>query len=162
MSMARRCFFSAVLMVSAMGCSHAGPPEPGTVPDPDPAAVAIQSVLAADEVAGARRNEASRHRPLHRVVADYVADLQALDTARCPADFTAALADHREAWRASEEFFARYDGLRGEMHVLFERIRAMGEGDRRGLEEVEEAIWGTWDEVEAAARRHGALTAEPD
>ncbi|NND44119.1 MAG: hypothetical protein HKN58_02260 [Xanthomonadales bacterium] len=118
------------------------------------AQAAIESVLEQDSRLGAERNEATRHMPIARVIEQYVAGLDALDLASCPEDFMLAMRRHRDAWQASVKFFEAYPELRGEMHEVFERIRAQGAAARSGLEGAEAAIWGTWAEVENAVQGH--------
>lgn len=145
----------AALLTSA--CASA-PPAPGgearAGEELSPEATAIARVLAADDEAGRRRNHACESAPLTEAIEAYLDELEALDYDGCPEEFAAAFRRHRQAWRDSLGLFGRYRQLRGEMHELFERIRAQ---DAAALEAVEAEIWGTWDEVETAARRHGAI-----
>lgn len=120
---------------------------------PGDGAGAIARVLAVDEELGAIRNHAPETGPLHVGLEDYVAGLAALDTSGCPDDFVTALASHRRAWEESIPFFARFADERGELHELFERIRARGGEDQASLEAHETRIWDTWAVVEAAAGR---------
>lgn len=139
----------ALLLLPAIGCS----------PRESREADAVRSVLAQDDSLGTARNHAPETMPLTQSIRDYVAGLEAIDFSGCPEDFTTAFARHRAAWERSVDFFASFDELRGEMHDLFEQIRQGDADTRTRLESVEEDIWGTWAEVEAAARRAGALPA---
>jgi hypothetical protein len=118
---------------------------------------AIRAVLAQDDSLGAVRNHAPENMPLSAVIRDYVTGLESINFRGCPESFTTAFQRHRQAWERSIPFFARFDTLRGEMHDLFEEIRQRDAKTREGLEAAESDIWGTWGEVEAAARNAGAM-----
>ena len=129
-------------------------------PAPD-YAEAIRAVIEQDHQLGTARNNASNNAPIARAVAKYVAGLDALDLHRCPADFVVALKRHRDAWHDSIEFFDQYAELRGELHDVFDAIRAKGETHRTMLAAIEADLWGTWEEVEKVMDAHlGKETAD--
>lgn len=132
------------------GCGGARAPE-RQVPT---YAEAIRSVMEQDTQLGTTRNHASENAPIARAVEEYVAGLDALDLEHCPQDFRLALRRHRDAWHDSIAFFEQHAELRGELHDVFDAIRAQGETARSGLEAVEAAIFGTWAEVEQAVNAH--------
>ena len=113
-------------------------------------AAAVERVLALDTRLAEERDHAPETVPLHEAIEDYVEALERLDFRGCPRDFVDAFAWHREAWRASIPFFEAHEELRGEMHELFDRIRAYGGRNERLLDEHVQAIFSTWEEVEAA------------
>lgn len=119
-------------------------------------AAAIRAVLEEDAELGAVRNHASESMPLASAVAAYVRSLDAIDFRKCPADFTAAFERHRDAWQESVRHFEEYEEMRGELHDVFEQIRGVSEDARKRIETIENALHGTWAEVEAAVDRHGA------
>lgn len=127
---------------------------------PESPAEAIRTVLERDRELGATRNHQPERDSLANTVRDYAAGLDGIDFSACPKEFTAAFRRHRDAWQAAIEPLGKYDDLRGELHQLFDQIRARGGEARKELESLEEQIWGTWKEVEEAARAHGALEAE--
>ena len=129
------------------GC-RTGPPEPA--PDNTGTADSIARVLEADTRLGTIRNHAGETAPLHVGLEAYAQSLAELDFQGCPAEFIDAFSEHREAWLASVPFFERHSDLRGELHDVFELIRAYGGEDQAALEEHEQAIWSTWRKVEAA------------
>ena len=125
--------------------SDAFPPEAAGI-----GAEAIEAVLARDAALGGARNHAPETGPIADAIRVYVEGLDAIDFSRCPPEFAAAFRRHREAWRASLPFFERFGDHRGEMHDVFEEIRATDDATRYELEGVEKRIWDTWAEVEAA------------
>lgn len=114
-------------------------------------AQAIAVVLAEDSRLGAARNEATQTQPIGQVVREYVAGLDAIDLQYCPPEFVTALRRHRDAWHDSIEFFDQFGAYRGELHDVFDMIRAEDQTALEGLEKVESAIWSTWEEVEKAS-----------
>jgi hypothetical protein len=144
----------ALLVLHPLGCGKGEEHRNGAA---DPVG-AIRAVLAQDEALGADRNHAPESQPISQAIRDYVAGLQGIDFGGCPEEFTRAFRRHIAAWQRSIPFFAQFDHLRGEMHDIFESIRQQEGEARAGLESAEEDIWGTWDEVEAAARRAGAIS----
>lgn len=115
---------------------------------------AIREALAEDSRLGRIRNQATVHQDLASVIGDYADAMDEIDCAACPVDFRDALRRHGRAWRDSIGFFRQFDDLRGEMHLLFDQIRAQGPAARQGLEEAERPIWETWREVEDVARKY--------
>jgi len=132
-----------------LGCATTGQPQGQ--------AAAIQRVFGVDAELGAARNHAPETGPLADAVREYVAGLENIDYDGCPEGFATAFGRHRAAWADSIDFFAQFGELRGEMHVLFEEIRRRGGETQDQLEAHEAEIWGTWSEVEDAAREAGAL-----
>jgi ketosteroid isomerase-like protein len=118
------------------------------------AIVEIQRAITQDEILGSVRNEACHRRPIADVIADYVEALDLIDLDACPSDFAHALRAHRDAWHASIPFFTGFAELRGEMHEVFESIRARDATSRTTLEAAEARIWGTWSDVEKSVERH--------
>ena len=113
-------------------------------------AAAMRRVLDDDTRLGGIRNHASETKPLADAIRDYVAALDALDFDGCPREFTDAFRRHRDAWEAAIEFFDRFRHLRGELHALFEQLRAHDARSKERMEAIEAAVSGTWAEVEAA------------
>lgn len=144
--------FFAVLAVAGIlsGCAETIDQEHQ---DPTFAKV-IRKVLEQDTRLGTVRNNASRTGPIALAVEDYVAGLDALDLEYCPEDFRLALRRHRDAWYESVAFLEQHAELRGELHDVFDAIRAKGEKPREGLERVEAGIWETWAGVEASKNAH--------
>ena len=139
----------ATTMILA-GCAGTGAPE-----RQEPThAEAIRVVIEQDNWLGTVRNHAPENAPIARAVEAYVAGLDALDLEHCPPDFRLALRRHRNAWHDSIAFFEQHAELRGELHDVFDAIRAKGGTPRSGLEAVEAGIWGTWAEVEEAMNAH--------
>ena len=119
------------------------------------AAAAIRAVLEEDTRLGGVRNHAPESMPLAEAVGAYVRSLDAIDFGECPADFTAAFERHRDAWQESIPYLEEYPELRGEIHDLFDEIRAVSADARMRIESIEKGIWDTWAEVEATVERHG-------
>jgi hypothetical protein len=117
-------------------------------------AEAIRVVIEQDSRLGTVRNHASEKAPIARAVEDYVAGLDALDLERCPPDFRRALRSHRDAWYDSIAFFGQHAELRGELHDVFDAIRAKGKTSRLALEALEAGILETWVEVEESMNAH--------
>lgn len=111
---------------------------------------AVESVLAADNAAGERRNHASETSPAAVGVAAYVVELEALDLSRCPDGFARAMTRHREAWAAMVPYLADFAHERGELHDVFDRLESEANPTRTRFEELLAAVWSTWAEVEAA------------
>lgn len=151
----QRLVAGVVATLLAFGACSSGASR-GQATSPNAAREAIRSVLARDSELGRMRNHAPESAPVAEAVETYVRELATIDFEGCPPDFEAAFARHRTAWRDSIDFLAGFDELRGEMHDLFDAIRARGGSDRAELEDLERAIWSTWADVEAAAQRHGA------
>jgi hypothetical protein len=156
------------LCACAVACGAPNDPAPPDIAEPVPGeterrgyADAIDRVLERDRVIGAERNRAPEQAPLADAVRRYVAGIDAIDFGGCPPEFTEAFRRHRDAWEASIVFFERFDGLRGEMHDVFDEIRRGDDDVRAELHRIEDRIWQTWDEVEAAARDY-RVAAPPD
>lgn len=111
-------------------------------------AAAIRAVIEQDSRLGKLRNHFSEDAPVARAVEEYVAGLDALDLEHCPPDFVRALHRHRDAWHGSIAFFEEFPNLRGEIHDVFEMIRARDHSSRARLEAVEAEILSTWVAVQ--------------
>lgn len=149
MKTARICIGVFIACLALAACAT---PAPSKLPR---AAAAIRTVLEADTELGSVRNHAPESMPLAEAVRAYVRGLDAIDFDECPPDFTAAFRRHRDAWQESIPYFEEHDRMRGELHDLFDKIRAVSVEARMGIESIEKSIWGTWAEVEAAVDRHG-------
>ncbi len=119
------------------------------------APVEIQRIIQMDSVLGKQRDLLAKTESLGTAVAAYVLAIDCLDFGQCPTDFVAAFKRHRDAWQESIEFLRRHDSLRGEMHELFAKIRQIDDANRNELKKHVDAIFGTWNEVEAAAKAAG-------
>jgi hypothetical protein len=149
-----------LVAVASTACGNATAPE-AAAPEAEAATAVddreracIERVLERDSELGDVRNHASETGPLADAVRGYIAGLDALDFAGCPADFETAFVRHRNAWESSLEFFEQHAALRGEMHTLFDEIKALGGDAEDGVVIIENGIWTTWAEVEIAARAH--------
>lgn len=149
---AKWCTLGGILLacLALAACATSAPPKPS------PAVTAIRAVLQEDTGLGGVRNHAPESMPLAEAVEAYVSGLDTIDFGGCPADFIAAFERHRDAWRESIRYFEEFDGMRGELHDLFDEIREIDADSRRRIEAIEKGIWDTWAEVEAAVERHGA------
>ncbi|HXV76571.1 MAG TPA: hypothetical protein VD788_09645 [Candidatus Polarisedimenticolaceae bacterium] len=145
-----RALLPFVIVLAAAGC--AGSETPDGAPAAAAAADCVERVLRQDGELAAVRNHAPKQMPLADAVGNYVAGLAGLDFSGCPAGFTDAFARHRSAWFDAVEFLGSYDTMRGEMHDLFEQIRAESPDAAARLSAHEQAIWSTWAEVESAGR----------
>ncbi|MGI9517810.1 MAG: DUF6265 family protein [Pirellulaceae bacterium] len=125
---------------------------------------AILNVYAMDALLARQRDQLPHDSTLEIAVRSYVRGLDTIDFSECPDDFAKAYREHRDAWAASEEFFAQCDELHGEMHQLLDQIREAGGAKAEELEKHWGAIFDTWARVEAAAAVHGVNegTVEPD
>lgn len=124
-------------------------------PNPESERRAIEEVIQADAELGKIRNHAPEVMPIHLAIENYASSLRDLDFSNCPADFETAFVMHIEAWESSVDYFMEFTELRGEMHQLFEEIRAMNIVNKNRLEAVEKPIWDTWADVETSLHRHG-------
>lgn len=115
-----------------------------------PARACIDAVYARDNQIGALRNHAPESAPIAQAVRTYADGLAALDFSGCPAAFKEAFAAHERAWRAAIPYLERHAEERGEMHAVFARLRAGGDGEQ--LKALEKAIWDSWAMVEAAGQ----------
>ena len=150
--MSRLLVWVTVLLVAGTISGCAGIDNvPGQVPG---YAEAILKVLEQDTRLGTVRNNAPRNAPIAEAVRDYVTGLDALDLNDCPPDFQRALRRHRDAWQASIAFFEQHEELRGELHEVWDDIRARGDEARQNLEQLEADILETWAEVETARDAH--------
>jgi hypothetical protein len=118
---------------------------------PTPAQVAMQNVLAIDDKLGSARNHASETSSLEDAVREYVTALDAVDFTGCPPDFVEAFSAHRDAWEEALPFLEQFPEMRGEMHSLFEKLKADPMTNPE-IETLDKRIWDTWADVEAAAR----------
>lgn len=109
----------------------------------------IQNVLMMDSVLSAQRNLASRTKPLHVAIENYLSGLSKIDFSECPSSFAESFALHRAAWQKSIPFFKKHDGLRGEMHELLDEIREQGDVPKLELAKYFGQIMSTWSLVEA-------------
>jgi hypothetical protein len=132
------------------GCGGEAPTPENAAAANEPARVCIESVLAEDSELGKVRNHAPETAPIAESARAYVQGLHGLDFTNCPAAFAEAFARHRAAWEASIVFFEAHGERRGEMHDVFDAIRAVGGETAATLRAHESEIWGTWSEVEAA------------
>ncbi len=156
LAISRISLYLVALCLGLAACEpYLGAPEK---PDDDTKVVsytdAIRKALAADSKLGSARNAATADEDLATVIENYVDAMDDIDCTACPVDFRDALRRHRQAWRDSIDFFSQFDELRGEMHEVFNQIRAQGSEARHGLETVERPIWETWREVEDVARKY--------
>ncbi|KAA3625396.1 MAG: hypothetical protein DWQ02_21840 [Bacteroidetes bacterium] len=106
----------------------------------------IELTLKMDDSLGTVRNHACETISLSATIDQYVKELQSLDYKGCPDSFINSFDNHLDAWTKMIPLTDKYPGLRGEMHVLFDEIKA-------GTDSVEfnqklKAIWDTWAEVE--------------
>lgn len=115
---------------------------------------AMTRVLEADSHLGAIRNHNVETMPIAEAIRRYVEGLDALELDHCPDEFVRALQNHREAWNQSIAFFEQFSELRGELHEVFEMIRARDEASSDGLQKAEAEIWSTWTEVEEAVNQY--------
>lgn len=135
------------------GCDRSPDALTPAAPKTSPAVAAMQRVLSADEWLGRTRNLAPHDVPLSTAIKDYVAGIDQLDFTGCPPEFSAAFQRHRDAWHDSIPFFDGFPALRGEMHDLFDTIRARADVGEQ-LVAIEKSIWDTWAEVEAAMAKY--------
>lgn len=136
-------FVSLVLAVSCAG--------PAPAPPPVDASEAIRHVLDVDRVIARQRDLSTDTVSLATAVATYVRGIDAIDFTGCPPEFVAAFRRHRDAWESAIPYLETHAELRGEMHVLFDRLRAE---EPVALAAVLRPIMSTWDEVEPIAQRH--------
>lgn len=115
---------------------------------------AMQAVLEQDSEFGRVRNHAPESGTPAAAIRGYVANLDRIDFSGCPRAFTRAFRQHRDAWEATLPLLDQFDELRGELHEVFEVIRARDAETRAALEQVEQPIWSTWGDVEAAVTQY--------
>jgi hypothetical protein len=116
---------------------------------------AMAAVIAADRVAGAARDAATRTQPAASVVRAYADALRAMDLAATPPEFAVAWLAHAQAWEAMAVPLSFHPAERGEMHQPFERLR---DPATRGAAEFTTAldrVWATWSPIESLLERHG-------
>lgn len=115
-------------------------------------AAAIARVLEADAAAASIRDHASESVPLADAVLGYVVALDGLDLSGTPAEFRAALREHRDAWAATIPWMRSVAAERGEMHEVLGRVRLRDPDRYAALEPLLAAVFSTWGRVERAAR----------
>lgn len=116
----------------------------------------VRHALAEDARLGKARNHAPETQPIDEAVERYVAGMGGIDLRGCPAAFVTAFTRHRRAWQDAQPLLARHATERGEMHEVFDRLRAGPDGPM--LESAEAAIWSTWAEVERATSAAGVAS----
>ena len=147
------CVAAALVSIALFSCRASAP-----VAESTPESSMLR-VLAADEDAGAVRNEVPHAAPVAQAVRDYVKDLDALDYEGCPADFVAAFRTHRDAWVLMGEYLEPFGDLRGEMHDVFDRIGVDSNPTAGEFQRLLGDVWSTWGEVETSLARHGVEVA---
>lgn len=111
----------------------------------------MQRILALDDSLGKIRNHASEKISLSETIKQYTSEINKMDFNGCPGDFTFAFKRHRDAWSKIMAITGKYPGLRGEMHALFDSIKAGKDSAEFNLRLA--AIWSTWSEVENAVKK---------
>ncbi len=111
----------------------------------------MKKIIAMDDSLGTIRNHACETVSLAETIRNYAASLQKLDFSSCPPSFATAFEKHRQAWLAMIPLAEKYPKLRGEMHDLFDQLKA-GE-DAAVFGPLLDAIWATWAEVELAMKQ---------
>ncbi len=113
---------------------------------------AINRVLEIDAVISKQRNLLSTSVSLDAAVKAYLLGLDAIDFSKCTEKFQLAFRSHRQAWERAIPLLTKHNSLRGEMHTLFDQIKAGSEEDKAKLEGILADITQTWKEVELAAK----------
>jgi len=110
----------------------------------------VKSVIALDDSLGKVRNHACETLSLAQTIQNYANGLQRIDFRNCPPGFTAAFAKHRQAWLDMIPLAETHPELRGEMHVLFDKLEKGA--DAETFKPLLKAIWDTWAEIETAMK----------
>ncbi len=131
------------------GCGSSSPALPA-----DPRS-AMAAVIAADRVAGAARDAATRTQPATAVVRGYAAQLRAMDLAGTPDGFAAAWLAHAQAWEELAAPLSLHPAERGEMHALFTRLREPARPGAADFTAALDRVWSTWAPIEALLAQHG-------
>lgn len=110
----------------------------------------IARIIAMDDSLGSVRNLSTISISLSETIRNYTDALDELDFSDCPKAFTKAFRSHIAAWRRMGAYLNRYSDLRGEMHALFAQIEDQADGPNAEFSKLHDAIWSTWEDVEAA------------
>ena len=111
----------------------------------------IKMIITADDSLGSVRNNACREISLSQTIINYTAGLESLDFSNCPKPFSDAFQSHIKAWNNMLKETDNYPDLRGEMHDLFDQIKAGSDSTKFKILEAE--IWSTWSAVEEAMKK---------
>lgn len=108
----------------------------------------MNRVIALDDSLGKVRNHATEREPMSQVIRAYAAAMQEINYSNCPEEFREAFEKHRQAWLDMTAVTDRHQEMRGEMHALFDRLKASEDSVR--FKVYLDKIWSTWAEVEKA------------
>lgn len=106
----------------------------------------IELTIKMDDSLGTVRNHACETISLSETIDQYVKELRSLDYEGCPEGFTNAFEKHMDAWTKMTTLTDNYPEIRGEMHQLFDELKASE--DSVEFNQKLQAIWDTWGEVE--------------
>lgn len=114
-------------------------------------ALATERVMAYDRLLGKQRDSIPELAGLSLAASAYVTGLDSIDYSGCPQSLQDAFKKHRDAWHNMIEFLKQHDSLRGEMHELFEQIRALSAEQKEQLDAHQKQIMDSWSEIEKIA-----------
>ncbi|MBT8231745.1 MAG: hypothetical protein HKO66_07855 [Saprospiraceae bacterium] len=116
----------------------------------EPDQACIDHVLLVDSQLGKIRNEMCEKLSLSFTIDYYTQKLESLPFEDCPITFKEAFLNHIEAWKKAKSVTDDYPKLRGEMHVLFDKIYLTP--DSTTFKKLVDDIWSTWSEVENTSK----------
>ncbi len=105
----------------------------------------IEKILAEDAKLAEMRNTSSEIMSLAVSILNYVEGLEALDFNACPEGFQKAFKAHIGAWRDLVPTVQDYEDWRGEMHLLFDRIKSSKGG--KAFKKKVDKVGKTWEAV---------------
>ena len=136
------------LIIGAIALIYACKADPRPTPINKLERTCVQNILKQDSILGGIRNHQCEELSLAKTIENYTQALSILNFEDCPPDFYKAFKAHIAAWNEMAVFVHPENDLRGELHDLFDLIKAKddtGEFDRKL-----KAIWDTWSEIEAS------------
>jgi len=111
----------------------------------------VKMIIADDDSLGTVRNNACKEISLSQTIINYTASLKSLDFSNCPKPFSDAFKSHIKAWNKMLVETDNYPEFRGEMHDIFDQIKAGPDSTKFKILEAE--IWSTWSAVEDAMKK---------
>lgn len=110
----------------------------------------MDRVIKIDDSLGKKRNNDCKTSSLSATIVNYTNGMKNIDFSGCPEDFKTAFRSHISAWDSMMKVTDNHDGLRGEMHDLFDTIERTK--DSLHFKTYLDAIWATWANVEEAIK----------
>jgi len=105
----------------------------------------IKNIIAQDELLGKVRNNICKTQSLSKAISDYTQGMRHLILVGCPQEFNDAFETHIVAWENMIPIADKYPEERGEMHDIFDRIKAKSDKD---FDDQLQSIWDSWAQVE--------------